>query len=195
MESTMSDFPRPESPRPESPRPDFPRSGRDGTPRSAGRPGRWRLAGMALAVAGVLTIGACSSHGSHGGWRDGAMSGQVDPERAARFTEKMADRIVSAVDGTPEQKQKITVIAQSAATDLMPLRERVRAARARSIELLSAPSIDRAAIESLRAEQVGLGETASKRIAQALADTAEVLTPAQRLKLAERLQRRQGRWS
>jgi Spy/CpxP family protein refolding chaperone len=182
MERTMTDFPRPHSP------------GSDAPLRGAVRRRGWRLVGIAVAVAGILAVGACS-YAPHGGWRDGAMSGQVDLERAARFTEKMADRVVSAVDGTPEQQQKITVIAQGAATDLMPLRERARTARAKAIALMSAPTIDRAAIETLRVEQIGLADTASKRIAQALADTAEVLSPEQRVKLAERMQRRQGRWS
>jgi hypothetical protein len=37
----------------------------------------------------------------------------------------------------------------------------------------------------LRAENIGLAETASKRIAQALADTADVLSPEQRRKVAD----------
>jgi protein CpxP len=155
---------------------------------------RWKLAGIAVAVAGVLALGACS-HGPGRGWDDRHAAGQMDPERAARFTEKMADRVVSAVDGTPEQRQKIAAIARDAMKDLVPMRERVRAARRQSIELLGAATIDRPAIERLRAEQVGLADTASKRLAQALADTAEVLTPEQRVKLAERMSKRMGRWS
>jgi protein CpxP len=155
---------------------------------------RWRVTGLAAAVAGVLALGACS-HGPHRGWGDGPMSGQMDPERAARFTEKMADRIVSAVDGSPDQKQRIASIAQAAMTDLMPLRDKMRGARKQSIELLRAVTIDRAAIEALRVEQIALVDGASKRVAQAMADTAEVLTPEQRVKLADRLQRRMGRWS
>jgi Spy/CpxP family protein refolding chaperone len=50
---------------------------------------------------------------------------------------------------------------------------------------LTAPTIDRSAIERLRAEQIGLAETASKRIAQALADTADVLSPEQRRKVTD----------
>jgi Spy/CpxP family protein refolding chaperone len=166
----------------------------DTTPRRGGFARRWTRAGLAAAVAGVLALGACS-HGPHRGWGDGPMSGQVDPERAARFTEKMADRIVSAADGTPEQRQRIGAIGQAAVKDLAPLREQMRAARGRSIALLSAATIDRAAIEALRAEQVALADATSKRLAQALADTADVLTPEQRVKLAERVSRRMGRWS
>jgi periplasmic protein CpxP/Spy len=50
---------------------------------------------------------------------------------------------------------------------------------------LTAPTIDRSAIERLRAEKIGLAETASKRIAQGLADAAEVLSPEQRRKVAD----------
>jgi Spy/CpxP family protein refolding chaperone len=166
-------------------------------PRGPRRPSflrRWRVAGVVAAMAGVLSLGACS-HGGHRGWHDGPMSGQMDPERAARFAERMADRVVSAVDGTPEQKQRIQGIAQAAITDLAPLREQAGAARRDAIALLAAPAIDRGAIEALRARQMGLADGASKRIAQAMADTAEVLTPEQRTKLAERMQRRAGRWS
>lgn len=156
---------------------------------------RWRLAGLAAAVAGALALGACS-HPGHGGWGGPGMAGQVDPERAAQFTEKMADRIVSRVDGTPEQKQKIAAIAQAAMKDLMPVRDQARSARQQSLELFKAPTIDRAAIEKLRVEQIQLADTASKRMAQAIADAAEVLTPEQRVRLAERMQQRGRRsWS
>ena len=89
---------------------------------------RWRAAGLVAAVAGALALGACS-HGGHRGWQDGPASAQMDPERAARFAERMADRIVSAVDGTPEQRQRIQAIAQATVSDLAPLREQARAAR------------------------------------------------------------------
>ena len=57
---------------------------------------------------------------------------------------------------------------------------------------MSAPVIDRAALEQIRASQLQLAEQLSLRITQALADTAEVLTPEQRAALAERIQRRMG---
>jgi len=121
------------------------------------------------------------------------MSGPMDPERAARYAERMADRIVKAVDGSPEQRRQIVAIAQAAFTDLAPLRAQAREARGKAVDLLRAPAVDRAAIESLRAAQLGLADAASKRIAAALADTVEVLTPEQRVRLADRMQRERGR--
>ena len=60
--------------------------------------------------------------------------------------------------------------------------------------LLTQPSVDRAAIEAFRAEQIALADAASKRIAQALADAAEVLTPEQRRKIDDHLAARRGYW-
>lgn len=157
--------------------------------------GRWRMAGMAALAAGALTLGACSWGGGHrGDHHSGWSGGPIDPERAARYAEKMADRIVSTTDGTPEQKQKIQTIAQSAITDLAPMREQFGQARREAMSLLGAATVDRAAMEALRAKQIVLADNASKRLTQALADTAEVLSPEQRAKLAERMQR-MGRWS
>ena len=52
--------------------------------------------------------------------------------------------------------------------------------------------LSRAAIERMRVERLQNAEAASKRFSQALADVAEVLTPAQRKQLAERIQRHRG---
>ena len=63
-------------------------------------------------------------------------------------------------------------------------------ARRQAVELLSRESVDRAALETLRADQLRLADQASMRFTQALADVADVLTPEQRKQLAERI----GRW-
>ena len=83
---------------------------------------------------------------------------------------------------------------ESGSMDLLPVREKAHAARKQAIELLAADSIDRGAIEALRAEHIVLAEQASKRFAQALADVAEVLTPAQRKQIAERMESLGRRW-
>ena len=77
---------------------------------------------------------------------------------------------------------------------LLPAREKAHAARKQAVELLAAEHIDRGAIETLRAEQIQLAEQASKRFSQALADVAEVLPPAQRKQIAERMESFGRRW-
>jgi periplasmic protein CpxP/Spy len=78
-------------------------------------------------------------------------------------------------------------IASAAMADLRPLREQARQARRRSMELLAAQSIDRAALEQQRLLQMQAADARSRRTVQAMADAAEVLTPEQRAKAAERI--------
>jgi Spy/CpxP family protein refolding chaperone len=67
------------------------------------------------------------------------------------------------------------------------MRDKAVSARQRGRVLLTQPTVDRAAIEALRAEQLSLADAASKRFAQAVGDAAEALTPEQRRKLDERI--------
>ena len=53
---------------------------------------------------------------------------------------------------------------------------------------MTAPSIDRARLESLRAEQIKSLDEASKRLVTAISDAAEVLTPEQRAALAKQIE-------
>ena len=54
------------------------------------------------------------------------------------------------------------------------------------------PTIDRAAMEQWRQDQMRLADSASRRILQAVADCAEILTPEQRVELADQLKLRHG---
>ncbi len=175
----------------------------------AARP-RWRRVLFALALllgGGVIgAIVASPGHGfgprwSHGG-PYGWDRGYQDPTMHPAFggggffpgrIERAVDRVLGGVDASSEQRQKITTIVQRTADDLFALREKHLEGRKQLRDTLAAPQIDRGKIEALRAEQMQLAETASKRISDAIAETAEILTPAQRADLARRLERWQ-RW-
>jgi periplasmic protein CpxP/Spy len=128
-------------------------------------------------------------HGHGHGHGHGAMS----PERVEARIDRMAERLVRSVDGTPEQKERVSVIAKAAAKDLRELRGQSGDLRRQAMDLLKAPTIDRAAIEALRSQQMTVADALSRRLSTALAETAEVLTPEQRVKLAERMQSHRGR--
>ena len=102
----------------------------------------------------------------------------------------MLKHLYVEIDATDAQKQQLAPIVKGAARELLPLRAKMHDARRQAVELLSGESIDRAALETLRADQLTLAEQASRRFVQALADVADALTPEQRKRLAERI----GRW-
>jgi periplasmic protein CpxP/Spy len=109
---------------------------------------------------------------------------------AAGMIERRIDHMIKTINGTHEQKAKLTQIAQAAMNDMKPLREQHMAARKKGMELLAAPTIDRGALEQLRAQQMQLADSMSRRMLAQMSDAAEVLTPAQRTQLAEKMKSR-----
>jgi periplasmic protein CpxP/Spy len=107
--------------------------------------------------------------------------------------ERGVERLGWATDASTEQKTKINAIAQKAADDIFALRAKHLEARKQVIDTLAAPTVDRAKLEAMRADQMKLAETATKRVTDAVADIADVLTPAQRADLGQRVERWQ-RW-
>ena len=167
------------------------------TTSAAARPGRLTKITVALALGlGLAGIGAFATtsfslgfgppfghwHG-HGYWHGGPFGGGFDPARAEERADRMIRHISVEVDATAEQQEKLRGIVKNAVKDMVPMREKMFAARKQARDLLFGQSVDRAAIEKLRAEQIGTVDALSKRFTQALADAAEVLTPEQRRKL------------
>lgn len=138
----------------------------------------------------VVGIGVYRHHAmgwGPGGWgHHGMMRGWQDPDLALGRMERMVAFAARRLDATPEQEARLAAIATAAAKDLQPFRAKMRDARARARQILTAPTIDRGALEALRAEQLANADAASRRLAQAMADAADVLTPAQRARLARR---------
>jgi periplasmic protein CpxP/Spy len=174
----MSDVTQPPSPRPQNPRRRF-----------------MRRAAIATLIAGVATgVGVKAFAHGPGGWhRGGFMGAGLDPAALDQHLERMLRHLYVEIDATDAQKQQLAPIVKAAAGDLLPLRARLHDARRQAVELLSRDTIDRAALEALRVDQLRLAEQASQRFVQALADVADVLTPEQRKQLAERIGRRHGR--
>ena len=139
--------------------------------------------GVALALAGA---GAWYGHAQprHHGW---GMAGAMDAESAGEWAQLMTRQMLRRIDATPEQETKIQAIVAGALRELLPMREGARAAHGDALKLVSAPAVDRAALETLRAAQIAMHDQASKRMMQAVLEIADALTPAQREQLARTL--------
>ena len=173
----------------------------DGSKRSKDPRARNPLRRAALAaLAGVTAAGVGAKAFAQGtggmfGGRRGFGSG--DPANAGKHAELRAEyrvrSLLTDINATEEQQNKVVGIVKAAMGDMRPLRDKLFAARKSVFEQLTQPSVDRAGLERLRADQMQFAETASKRFTLALADAAEVLTHEQRTALARRMERR-GRW-
>jgi protein CpxP len=170
---------------------------------------RWVKAGVAVALLGALAVAGASfanngdnNSGNNGGnGSDSAGEGHfgmgrhhhgrnMDPATMSKHIDGMVNHILA--DGTPEQKTKVSGILKAALTDLTPLRTQHQAAHQEVLKLLSQPTIDRVALEKVRASEIQLADQASRRITQAVEDAADVLTPQQRTKLIDHLKNRMG---
>jgi periplasmic protein CpxP/Spy len=126
-------------------------------------------------------------------WRGGLHDGIIEA-----VVEAHADRAVRhlsiEIDATAEQQDKLRAVVRDAVKDLLPVREKMMAARATARDLLTQENVDRAAIEKFRTDMLATHDAVSKRLAQAVADAAEVLTPEQRRKIADMAAARRGHW-
>ncbi len=171
-------------------------------PKAPRRRGALIIAGVALgaALTGAVATTAVSQgfrggpgfgHWGQGGMMGGGMMGGMIDSMIEDRADRGVRHLAIEIDATPEQEQKLRAIAKAAVKDLIPLRQTAQAAHRQAHDLLTAAVVNRADIEKFRAEQVAALDGASKRIAQATADAAEVLTPEQRRKIDNRLQ---GGW-
>ncbi len=111
--------------------------------------------------------------------------------------ERIVKHVAIEIDATEDQQKKITALVTAVAKDLKPVRDEMRAAGKEIHNLLVADTIDRTALEKLRAERLAEADRISKNLVGAVADVAEVLTPEQRMVLDKRIQQfrsMRGRW-
>lgn len=157
----------------------------------------WRgalLGTLLLGVGAASGFAAGSVHGMPWWLLKAGAHHRLDPERIAKRIDNRVDRVLDRVDATNEQRGKVSGILKTAMTDLTVLGIRPWETHAKFIELMRADTIDPAAFEALRAEQISTADAASKRVVQALTEAAQVLTPAQRRELVERWDRHGRRW-
>jgi Spy/CpxP family protein refolding chaperone len=148
------------------------------------RPVRLFAAGVVLAVAGTISIAALAQPmgpGVHHG--DFGMGG---PGAAMPMPERLLDQ----VNATPEQRAQIKQIMQGAAADLKPQHDSRVALRDQTMKLLAQPNVDAGAVEAVRQQMLVQHDQASKRMMQAMVDASRVLTPEQRVKLADGMKQR-----
>ena len=146
-------------------------------------------ASLAAAIASAIAVGgtreARAMRGFFGRDHGPHRHGFQDLEAAREHAELAAEWLLRSVDASEEQQARVREIVGASVGALAPLADQHRAHHQALVELLAQESIDRAALESLRAQELGLADQASRTLVASLADVAEALTPAQRAELLE----------
>jgi Spy/CpxP family protein refolding chaperone len=142
---------------------------------------------IGFAALASMAFGGSEEDGwGSGFWHHGHMGRPLDLAQIVDRADKAVRHLAIEIDATPDQQAKLQAIVKTALKDLLPMRDQLRAGRAQARELLTGPEMNRDAIEKFRAQQMALVDSASKRIAQAVTDAAQVLTPEQREAIVER---------
>lgn len=156
-------------------------------PKESGRYGTAFVVGVGLAA--VIAIGAGAAI-AQGGWGPGGHMGM-------RFAEHRFEKVMEEIGASDEQQDKIFAIVDRTRAELRPMGREFRGMHEEVAALLTAPTIDKAAVEALRAKRIAEVDEASKKAVAAVVEAAEVLTPEQRAKLAAEIKDRhdgRGRW-
>lgn len=149
----------------------------------------WKiLVGAGMAV----LIGLALATQADAGWFRGRNHGH-DPEQMREHAYRAVGRMLSEVDASDEQHEAARGIVDETVGELADVRFDRRALHGEVMALLTADSIDREAIETLRAEKLASADRASRVLTEGLVELAELLTPEQRAQLPG-LGRGHGAW-
>ncbi|MBI5017153.1 MAG: Spy/CpxP family protein refolding chaperone [Deltaproteobacteria bacterium] len=136
------------------------------------------------ALAGVSLLAGCG-HRSRG-------HGPMDESRVEEHVKKHVDRLLSKMDATDEQRQKVYALRDRLMPDLQALVKARDADKKEFIELWNQPTFDAAKLNALVDQRVDQFRTTGHNLANATAEFHAILTPEQREKLAQMC--RKGGW-
>ncbi len=139
------------------------------------------VGGSIVSVPLAATAGAWFGRLGHGHRHHG----HGDPEAMREHAGFVAGWVLRRVDGTDAQQEQVRATLETLIDEVYPLVDQHRAHHEAWMAELTRPSIDREAIHELRRAEMELAEVASTKLADALADVAQVLTAEQRLELVE----------
>jgi periplasmic protein CpxP/Spy len=114
-------------------------------------------------VAAVLGAFVNESFGQGFGPPWHALMGPPSEAQIEELGDRMVRHLAIEIDATAEQQGKLQTIVKSAIKDLVPMRDKFFAVRQQARDLLTQTSIDRAAIEKLRTDQMTPSANASCR--------------------------------
>ncbi|MEM7300745.1 MAG: Spy/CpxP family protein refolding chaperone [Pseudomonadota bacterium] len=180
-------------------------------PKSTSNRGFWVIGGVAaLVMTSVLGAQAFTSSKTYqhikaeGGiapiaahWGGHRGRGSMTEEQMNKRVEKMVKHLAIEIEANDEQEVQLIALAKAFIKDARPRVMGMRDSYVELTDILTAETIDKAALEQVRASRLAEIDAISKEFADTVAKAAEVLTPEQRKIVAERvkmLRSMRGRW-
>ena len=151
-------------------------NGNDNTARKATRR-RPRTRWIVMGIAGALVLVIAGTT-----WSTVGFTKRGD-DRFGWFVEKKIERMLDKVEASDDQRGKVHGIVKAAVADLQEVHDLKIEIRQDLMAAFSRETVDRDELESLRQRKMETVDRMSQRALTALADAAEVLTPAQRQEL------------
>ncbi|MEP3232144.1 MAG: Spy/CpxP family protein refolding chaperone [Hyphomicrobiales bacterium] len=157
--------------------------------------GMMAVLGAGLATTSIVSSNSALAHSQEkadkGGDRTHKKSKRSRPteaqleERASRMIERLSNEL----GANDIQREKISTLVMTFTKDVRPLRKQARKIRKDIEVLLLKDNIDRDKVEKLRKERLAEIDRATGKITLAMVEVAEVLSPEQRRKLSDKLDR------
>jgi protein CpxP len=140
---------------------------------------RFWLMAVAAALASTVALSVWARPGGDG--MHGGLWG-AHPQKV--------ERLLSSISATEDQKARIQQIMQKAMGDMAGQREAGRALKDQARAIFTAPTVDANAAEQVRQQMLAQHDQASRRMMNAMLEVSQVLTPEQRVQMAQLMQER-----
>lgn len=153
---------------------------------------RWQKRALLASSMGLALAGGVYAMAPNGGCAGPASFMQHgNPDVMQAHLQSRLKSALQEVGATPEQQTKLMQSASKAFSAMHDMRPDAGQGEALK-QLLSAPTLDTAKLEALRAERVKRMDDASRQMSSWITEVAQTLTPEQRVKLMERMLPQRG---
>ena len=136
----------------------------------------WLIA-LLVALASSVALSAWAQPGGSG--MHGGMWGEHP---------KQMERLLASIQATDDQKARIQQIMRKTMNDMAGQREAGRTLREKARAIFAASTVDANAAEQLRQQMLAQHDQNSRRMMAAMLEVSQVLTPEQRMQMAQQMQ-------
>lgn len=152
---------------------------------------RWLMFGLPIAAVAGLFAARAFAHGfRHGCGYDGE---DMSDEELRDRRDHMVDFAARYLDATPQQKTRLSALADELQPQFLSLRKEGKALRDKTQQAVR--DDNRAALEGVRKDALALADRASQQWLVAYGKLSDILTPDQRAQVADHLAHRgRGHW-